>query len=169
MLLVAVIVGAFACGSFVSAQEQRPSKPAYTSEAMLARISGGSTATTQRVDAMCALPDKSERAVNATVAVDVRTYRCVEVLDQNLQPLGAAWTSVSASGKPMYTSEAMVRRIRGGSAATTARAGAMCVLADKTERAVNATVTLDGRTSRCVEILDENLQPRGAAWTPVTP
>jgi hypothetical protein len=45
----------------------------------------------------------------------------------------------------------------------------MCVLADKTERAVNATVTLDGRTSRCVEILDENLQPRGAAWTPVTP
>lgn len=148
MLPVAVVVGAFACGTHVSAQQ----KP-----------------TTERTDAGCVLPDKVERAVNATVTVDGRTYRCVEVLDENLQPRGVAWTSASASGKPSYTSEAMLRRIRGGSAATTERPAAMCVLADKTERAVNATVTLDGRTSRCVEVLDENLQPRGAAWTPLAP
>jgi hypothetical protein len=44
-----------------------------------------------------------------------------------------------------------------------------CVLPDKTEGAVNSTVTVTGRTYRCVEVFDENFQPRGVAWTPVAP
>ena len=112
----------------------------------------------------CALPDKTERAVNTTVTVDGRTYRCIDVVDQTFQPRGVAWTT-----KPMYTAEAMLRRI-GGSAATSDRVDAVnCVLPDKTERAVNTTFTVDGRTYRCVDVLDQNLQRRGVAWTPVSP
>ena len=64
--------------------------------------------------------------------------------------------------KPQYTAEAMRKRIAGETAAT-------CRLADKTEHLVTTEVSLGGRTYRCVTVLDENLIPAGAAWTPVLP
>jgi hypothetical protein len=101
MLPVAAIVGAFALGSYVSAQESptpTPTpKPRYTSEAMRQRMSAGSAAPRDRPDAMnCVLPNGSERALNTTVTVDGRTYRCIEVLDHNFQRRGVAWTPVSS-------------------------------------------------------------------------
>lgn len=89
MLPVVVIVGAVAFGSFVSAQDKPTPKPTYTSEMMRMRITGGGTGITN-----CVLPDKTERAVNTTVTVDGKSYRCVEMLDQNFQRIGVAWTPV---------------------------------------------------------------------------
>ena len=71
--------------------------------------------------------------------------------------------------KPTYTTEVMLKRIRDASAATPLDV-VNCTLPDKTERAVNTTFTeLDGRTYRCVVVLDQNFQRRGVAWTPVAP
>jgi hypothetical protein len=146
MLPVAIIVGAFALGNSVSGQDNLTPGP--------------------RADSMtCVLPDRTEHAVNTAVTVDGRTYRCVEALDQDFQPRGVAWTPVSLTPKPTYTSEAMLKRIRGDSTATPDRADATnCVLPDKTEHAVTTAVTVDGRTYRCVEVLEPNVQLRGLAW-----
>jgi hypothetical protein len=95
-LPVAVIVGAFAFGTCLSAQDKPTPKPTYTSEAMLKRIRDGGAATADRADAVnCVLPDKTERPVNTAVTVAGRTYRCVEVLDENFQRRGVAWTPVA--------------------------------------------------------------------------
>ena len=108
MLPVAVIVSAFTFGNYVLAQDKPTPKPTYTSEAMLKRISEGSETRPKppyTSDAMlrrisdgstmtCVLPDKTTRVVNTTVTVDGKTYRCVEVLDNNLRPNGVAWTLV---------------------------------------------------------------------------
>jgi hypothetical protein len=53
---------------------------------MLKRIAGH--------DVVCALADKTERLMNQTVTVDGTTYRCAQVLDENLRPIGVAWTRV---------------------------------------------------------------------------
>jgi hypothetical protein len=159
MLRLAIIVGACVFGGYVSAQEKPASKPAYTSEAMLRRI-GGSAATTAQADMRCVLPDKSEHVVNVTVTVDGSMYRCIEVLDRDLQPRGVAWQASPAfrfdpQKRPPVTSDRIVLK---------------CGLPDKTERTVNTTVTLDGRTYRCVEVSDQIPGPRtGVAWTPVVP
>jgi hypothetical protein len=161
LLSLAVIVGVFALGNGVPAQGNPAPKPPYTSEVMLQRIAGGS-ATTPGERMACVHPDKTVAPLNTTVRRDGRGMRCLEVLDQNFGSRGPAWTVL-----PLYTSEAMLRRDR-DAATTTDRADAVqCVLPDRTERAVSATVTVDGRTYRCVELLDENFEPRGAAWTPV--
>jgi len=73
----------------------------------------------------------------------------------------------TSTPKPTYTSEEMLKRINGGTAA--ALDAVNCVLPDKSERAANTTVTVDGRTFRCVEVLDSNFKRRGVAWTPVSP
>ena len=89
MLPVVVIVGAIALGSYVSAQDAPSApKPVYTAEAMRARISGNVPG--QR----CFLPDRAERAVNTTVTVEGKSYRCVAVLDWSFQQIGVAWTPV---------------------------------------------------------------------------
>ena len=62
--------------------------------------------------------------------------------------------------KPRYTAADMRKRISGDIPVT-------CVLADKTQYLVDTTVAVAGKTYRCVRVLDENLQPSGAAWTPV--
>ena len=88
MLPVVVIVGAVALGSYVSAQDTPTSpKPWYSSAEMRKRISGDIPDT-------CVLFDKTEHRVNTTVTVAAKTYRCVTVLDQNLQRIGEAWTPV---------------------------------------------------------------------------
>ena len=63
---------------------------------------------------------------------------------------------------PRYTADAMRKRISGETSAT-------CRLADKTEHLVTTEVALGGKTYRCVTVLNENLIPAGAAWTPVLP
>lgn len=89
MLALAVIVGALAFGDYVSAQDKPVvvGKPRYTAEAMRQRISGTPTAP-------CRLADKTEHPISTTVAFAGRTYRCVTVLDENFNPVGAAWTAV---------------------------------------------------------------------------
>jgi hypothetical protein len=124
---------------------------------MLQRIAGGSATTPRSI--ACVHPDKTDVPLNTTVRVDGRGIRCVEVLDQNFGSGGPAWTVL-----PLYASEAMLRRDRDAAAT---RDGVNCMLPDQTERPVNPTVAVDGRTYRCVELLDENFAPRGAAWTPV--
>ena len=56
---------------------------------MRQRVSGSAAST-------CALFDKTQHPVNATVTVAGNTYRCVTVLDENLNRTGAAWTPVSS-------------------------------------------------------------------------
>jgi hypothetical protein len=143
MLPVAVIVGAVALGNYASAQDTQTPKPPST----------------------CMLPDKTEHALDTPVTVDGRRYFCLEVLDLNFQPR-VAWAA-----KPPYTSEAMLRRdVSAINAAATDRADVLkCLLPDKTERAVNTPVTVDGRTYYCVEALEEDLQQRGVAWRLVSP
>jgi hypothetical protein len=63
-------------------------------------------------------------------------------------------------GKPRYTAADMRKRISGELVAA-------CVLADKTQHLVDTIVAVAGKTYRCVTVLDENLRPSGAAWTPV--
>ena len=158
MLPLAVIVGAFACGTDLSAQD----KPLYTVEAMLRRI-GAATAVADANN--CVLPDKAERPVNTTVTFEGRTFRCVEVLDENLQRRGVAWSPPKAT----YTRNVMLERIRPGSAPITDPADAVnCVLTGKPESLVDSTVAVDGRTYRCVEVADPNFQRRGVAWTPAS-
>ena len=67
--------------------------------------------------------------------------------------------------KPTYTSETGRLRISGGGGTSATR----CALPDKTEREVNTTVTVDGRSYRCVQVLNRNFQWIGVAWTPVSP
>ena len=62
--------------------------------------------------------------------------------------------------KPQYTADAMRKKISGETSAT-------CRLADKTEHVLTTEVALGGKTYRCVTVLNENLIPAGAAWTPV--
>ena len=69
---------------------------------------------------------------------------------------------VVVSKAPRYTADAMRKKISGETAAT-------CRLADKTEHLVTTEVALGGKTYRCVTVLNENLIPAGAAWTPVLP
>jgi hypothetical protein len=158
MRSLAVIVGVFALGPCVSAQDRPEPKPPYTSAAMLQRFAGGS-ATTPAERMACIHPDKTDVPLNTTVRVDGRSIRCLEVLDQRFVSRGPAWTVL-----PPNTYDAMLRRDRDAAAP---RDGVNCMLLNQTERPVNATVTVDGRTYRCVELLDENFEPRGAAWTPV--
>jgi len=89
MLPVVVLVAAVALGSFVSAQDKPVvvSKPRYTTDVMRKRISGETPVT-------CRLADKTEHLVTTEVAVGGRTYRCVTVLDENFNAVGAAWTPV---------------------------------------------------------------------------
>ena len=89
MMAVVVLVGAVALGSYVSAQDKPVvvSKPRYTTDVMRKRISGKAPET-------CRLADKTEHLVTTAVAVGGRTYRCVTVLDENFNALGAAWTPV---------------------------------------------------------------------------
>jgi hypothetical protein len=63
--------------------------------------------------------------------------------------------------KPVYTATVMRARISGD------LRDRCVVLPDKTERLVNTTVTVDGKSYRCVEVLDWNFQRVGVAWTPV--
>jgi hypothetical protein len=44
--------------------------------------------------ATCRLADKSEHLISTTVAFSGRTYRCVTVLNENLNAVGAAWTTI---------------------------------------------------------------------------
>ncbi len=103
ILRLAVIVGACAVGTSVSAQDNpapTPSaKPTYTAEAMRNRVRRAVPTTPVLpptvLDALnCVLPDKTERAVNTIVTVNGRSYRCVEVLDQNFNRRGVAWPPV---------------------------------------------------------------------------
>jgi hypothetical protein len=89
MLPVVVIVGAVALGSYVSAQDKPVvvGKPRYTADAMRKRVSGDTSVT-------CRLADKTEHLVSTTVALSGKTYRCVTVLNENFNPVGAAWTPV---------------------------------------------------------------------------
>ena len=89
MLPVVVLVGAVALGSFGSAQDKPVvvSKPRYTTDVMRKQISGETPVT-------CPLADKTEHLVTTTVAVGGKTYRCVTVLNENFNPVGAAWTPV---------------------------------------------------------------------------
>ena len=88
-LPVVVLVGAVAFGSYVSAQDKPVvvGKPRYTAEAMRQRISGETPVT-------CPLADKTQHPVSTTVAFAGKTYRCVMVLNENFNPVGAAWTRV---------------------------------------------------------------------------
>ena len=61
-----------------------------------------------------------------------------------------------------YTADAMRKKISGETSAP-------CRLADKTEHLLTTEVALGGKTYRCVAVLNENLIPAGAAWTPVLP
>jgi hypothetical protein len=158
ILPIAVLVSVLLGGGFVSAQDEPGQRP----------VPGDAAAAT------CVLPDETAHAVNTIGAVGSRTYRCVEVLDQNLQPRGVAWMNT----RPRYTSEAMLKRI-GSAARDVAAARGLdarlrfdeptCFLPDKTEHLVETTVTVEGRTYRCVDILDRQLQSSGVAWTPVSP
>ena len=87
MLPVFVIVGAVALGSYVSAQDKPVvvGKPRYTADAMRKRVSGDTAVT-------CRLADQTEHLVSTTVAVGGKTYRCVTMLNENFDPVGAAWT-----------------------------------------------------------------------------
>ena len=89
MLPVVVLVGAVALGSHVSAQNKPVvvSKPQYTTDVMRKRISGDAPVT-------CRVADKTEFLVTTAVALGGKTYRCVTVLDENFNPVGAAWTPV---------------------------------------------------------------------------
>ena len=80
---------------------------------------------------------------------------------------GVVSTQDTPAPKPIYTAETLPERIR-QEAARSRPASAKCVLPDKTEHGVNLTVWVKGQAYRCVEVLDENLQPRGVAWTPVS-
>lgn len=168
ILPLAVIAGAFALGPCVSAQDNHTPKPPYTFETMLERIRGDNGATDGANARNCVVRDNTQLVpLNGTLTVRGRTYRCVEVLDQKLQPRGVAWTPGS---KPAYTSEAMLRRIAGGGVPTTSGAESInCVLADNTQHPVNMNAAVGGRTYQCVEVLDRNLEQVGAAWTPLPP
>jgi hypothetical protein len=87
MLLLAVSVGAFALGNYVSAQDKPVvvGKPRYTAEAMRQRIGAAPVATCRA--------DKTEHPISTTVAFAGKTYRCVTVLNENFAPVGAAWTA----------------------------------------------------------------------------
>ena len=89
MLPLAVIVGALAFGNYSSAQDKPVvvGKPRYTTEAMRQRMSAEPTAT-------CRLADKTAHLISTTVAFAGKTYRCVTVLNENFNPVGAAWTAV---------------------------------------------------------------------------
>ena len=88
MLPVVALVGAVAFGSYASAQDNPVvvSKPIYTVEVFRQRISG--------IPVTCRLADKAEHPVTTIVAAGGKTYRCVTVLDESLNPVGAAWTPV---------------------------------------------------------------------------
>lgn len=91
MVPAVVVVGAFACGGYLSAQDTpASSKPVYTPEAMMRRIAGQRIAGHNPVT--CVAPDKTERSVGMTLAAGGRVFRCVQVLDETLKPLGVAWT-----------------------------------------------------------------------------
>jgi hypothetical protein len=66
-----------------------------------------------------------------------------------------------ASSKPRYSATEM-RKLKSDAISRS------CFLADKTEHLVNTTVTVAGKTYRCVTVLDENLNRIGEAWTPVS-
>jgi hypothetical protein len=85
-LSVFVLLGAVALGSYASAQDTPVvvAKPRCTADAMRKQISG-ETVT-------CRLADKSEYLVTTAVAVGGKTYRCITVLNEKLEPAGTAWT-----------------------------------------------------------------------------
>ena len=86
---IAAFVGVMTVVGSVSAQDEPAwPKPLYTSEAMLKRI-GSSDPALRPLS--CAFRDDTQRAVNTTVTVDGKTYRCVQVFNSNLQPTGFGW------------------------------------------------------------------------------
>ena len=88
MLPVFVLVGAIVLGSYVSAQDKPVvvSKPRYTADVMRKNI--------RRANPTCRLADKTDHLVTTAVAVGGKTYRCVTMLDENFETVGAAWTPV---------------------------------------------------------------------------
>lgn len=85
LLVVAIICGV-ASASYVFAQDEPAvPKPQYTRLEALKRIRPD-------IQISCVLSDKTEHLVSTTVTVAGRTYRCVTVLDENLNRVGAAWT-----------------------------------------------------------------------------
>ena len=90
MLPLAVIVGALAGGSYVSAQDKPVvvGKPRYTAEVMRQRMNAAPAVT-------CRLAAKTEHLPDTVVAFAGKTYRCVTVLDEHFIPVGAAWTAVA--------------------------------------------------------------------------
>jgi hypothetical protein len=94
---IAAFVGVLAVVASVSAQDEPAwPKPLYTSDAMLKRIGSSDPS---RHPLSCAFRDATERAVNTTVDVDGSTYRCVQVLDSNLQPTGLGWVRMPAAAQ----------------------------------------------------------------------
>lgn len=87
MLPAAAIVGAIALGSYVSAQDTPSAKPVYTPEAMLARIK-----QKQGAPLTCGFPDKTRHPVNTTARFQGKAYRCVPMLNDELEWIGVAWT-----------------------------------------------------------------------------
>ena len=87
MFVVLLCVGAF--GKYVFSQDKPVvvGKPRYTTDVMRKRISGETPVT-------CRLADKTEYLVTTAVAVGGKTYRCVTVLNEHFNPVGAAWTPV---------------------------------------------------------------------------
>jgi hypothetical protein len=65
--------------------------------------------------------------------------------------------------KPTYASGTGRLRILGGGGTSARR----CALPDTTERELNTTVTIDGKSYRCVQVLNQHFQWIGVAWTPV--
>ena len=89
MLLVVGLIGAVVLGSDASAQDKPVvvSKPRYTADAMRKKINAETPVT-------CRLADKTEYPVTTAVAFAGKTYRCIMVLNENFNPVGAAWTPV---------------------------------------------------------------------------
>jgi hypothetical protein len=92
--LIALVVSAMSPSGYLSAQDTLAQTPVYTRiytpETMVRRIAAGRHAGAPT----CGLPDQTEQPVGETIRVGTRTYSCVEILDGNLQPAGAAWTHV---------------------------------------------------------------------------
>jgi hypothetical protein len=96
--LVAALVGAFGLGGYLSAQDQpaqndtRDARIAALERALVARMSAE---VARRRTTTCASPEARTREVGGTVIIGRRRYQCVQVLDENLQPIAVGWTLVS--------------------------------------------------------------------------
>jgi hypothetical protein len=94
---VVVFVAAVALGSYVSAQDKPAApKPLYTAAEMRKHVRGiaAGGAPVSADTPVCILSDKTVHRVNTTATIAGKAYRCVTVLDENLEPAGTAWTPV---------------------------------------------------------------------------